>query len=173
MSNELIQKAAEALYIALGRTGVFNPTELDFMCAAYDGLVSALQPSLPQKISAPIVWARPTDINAAMIATRGERAEIAPDMEPGFTVPLYLHPPAEQPSLQQDLEGWIDENEFRDSWGINAVYTGDLRAFLAGKVLVPVIELNDVLEMAGLALSMTPLDSRERKSFRAVADAIK
>ena len=111
--------------------------------------------------------------NAAMIATRGERAEIAPDMEPGFTVPLYLHPPAEQPSLQQDLEGWIDENEFRDSWGINAVYTGDLRAFLAGKVLVPVNELNDVLEMASLALSMTPIGSRERKSFRAVADAIK
>ena len=123
MSNELIQKAAEALDIALGRTGVFNPPELDFMCAAYDGLVAALQPSPPQ-----------------------------------------------------DVEEWIERNELVVAAGseVNSVIkTSALRAFLAGKVLVPVIELNDVLEMAGLALSMTPLDSRERKSFRAVADAIK
>lgn len=39
---------------------------------------------------APIVWARPQDIRATMIAVKGERAEVAPDKEPGFTVPLYL-----------------------------------------------------------------------------------
>ena len=58
MSNELIQKAAEALDIALGKTGVFNPPELDFMCAAYDGLVAALQPSLKQDLeeAEPVAW---------------------------------------------------------------------------------------------------------------------
>lgn len=93
-----------------------------------------------------------------------------------------------KPSLQQDVEEWIDGHGFCLDNGHNhpgtismlgkctctkLINADDLRAFLAGKVLVPVIELNDVLEMAGLALSMTPLDSRERKSFRAVADAIK
>ena len=88
MNNELIQKAAEALDIALGRTGVFNPPELDFMCAAYDGLVAALQPSPPQ-----------------------------------------------------DVEEWIERNELVVAAGseVNSVIkTSALRAFLAGKVLVPV-----------------------------------
>lgn len=35
-----IEKAKEALDIALGRTGVFNPPELDLMCEAYEALQS-------------------------------------------------------------------------------------------------------------------------------------
>lgn len=140
MSNELIQKAAEALDIALGRIGVFNPPELDFMCAAYDGLVAALQPSLPQKISAPIVWARPEDIRKTMIAVIGERAEVAPDREPGFTVPLYLHPAVTKPSLPQDVEEWIADRPTYDD-GSHYISERDLRAFLAGKVLVPAAEM--------------------------------
>ena len=55
-------------------------------------LEAALQPSLPHEQQVPIVWARPEDIRKTMIAVIGERAEVAPDKEPGFTVPLYLNP---------------------------------------------------------------------------------
>ena len=53
----------------------------------------------------PVVWARPDDIRATMIATIGERAEVAPDKEPGFTVPLYTHP--EQKNLIH-RQNWTD-----------------------------------------------------------------
>ena len=163
MSNELIDELNEyADHCA--SSGQFQASDL------ISRAVAALQPSLPQEIQVPIAWARPTDINAAMIATRGERAEIAPDMEPGFTVPLYLYPSSAQPSLQQDsepenlgellessmvstgeivpdkpshpqdVEEWIEHIDKSGIWwdGHRHVRLVDVRAFLAGKVLVPV-----------------------------------
>jgi hypothetical protein len=49
----------------------------------------------------PAVWIRSDDLARAMIASEGERAEVAPDKEDGFDVPLYRHP---QPAVnRQDL----------------------------------------------------------------------
>lgn len=65
-----------------------------------------------------------------------------------------------QPSLPQDVEEWIAENEFRDSWGVNAIYTSDLRAFLAGKVLVEI----GVIERALTAIR-NELESAYQQGF--------
>ena len=144
MSNELIDELNEyADHCA--SSGQFQASDL------ISRAVAALQPSLPQDMEPEILSEL---LDSAMVST----GEIVPD----------------KPSHPQDVEEWMAKNKL---WSITArefsITTRSIRAFLAGKVLVPVIELNDVLEMAGLALSMTPLDSRERKSFRAVADAIK
>ena len=42
----------------------------------------------------PFVWMRSEDAARVIIATDGERAEVAPDREYGFDVPLYTAPPA-------------------------------------------------------------------------------
>ena len=144
MSNELIDELNEyADHCA--SSGQFQASDL------ISRAVAALQPSLPQDMEPEILSEL---LDSAMVST----GEIVPD----------------KPSHPQDVEEWMAKNKL---WSITArefsITTRSIRAFLAGKVLVPVNELNDVLEMASLALSMTPLDSRERKSFRAVADAIK
>ena len=145
MSNELIDELNEyADHCA--SSGQFQASDL------ISRAVAALQPSLPQDMEPEILSEL---LDSAMVST----GEIVPD----------------KPSHPQDVEEWIEHIDKSGIWwdGHRHVRLVDVRAFLAGKVLVPVIELNDVLEMAGLALSMTPLDSRERKSFRAVAAAIK
>lgn len=147
MSNELIQKAAEALDIALGRTGVFSPPELDFMCAAYDGLVAALQTSLPQ----------PDDFKGWYCAhcERGVDASEATFNEQHQECGRVItddRPP--KPSLLQDVEEWIYDHRIElgsmESGKIvmTVVRVSDLRAFLAGKGLMPVILDRDDARLA-------------------------
>ena len=113
-------------------------------------LEAALQTSLPQDMEPEILSEL---LDSAMVST----GEIVPD----------------KPSHPQDVEEWMAKNKL---WSITArefsITTRSIRAFLAGKVLVPVNELNDVLEMASLALSMTPIGSRERESFSAIYGAL-
>lgn len=90
MSNELIEALKQILGWRELRSGNEIPIERIEEIARDAIANAALQPSLPQEIQVPIAWAQPKDIRAAMIATVGERAEVAPDKEPGFTVPLYL-----------------------------------------------------------------------------------
>jgi len=57
------------------------------------------QPVVPEGDIMPLVWMRPEDAARTMIAIECERAEVAPDKEPGFTVPLYRCPP---PTVSRD-----------------------------------------------------------------------
>jgi hypothetical protein len=52
-------------------------------------LYAAPQRVVPDGDITPFAWMRPEDAARTMIAVEGERAEVAPDKEHGFTVPLY------------------------------------------------------------------------------------
>lgn len=60
----------------------------------------------------PLVWISEVNLKRAMVAVKGERAEVAPDKEDGFTVPLYTHPAPAVP------EGWIIEQGKHDAAAI-------------------------------------------------------
>jgi|GEM_PF-5223921 len=91
-----IQKAIEALRLSK-EMHVANTGSLPHTFEVIDEAIEALQ-LMGREL--PIVWARPEDIRATMIASVGERAEVAPDMEPGFTVPLYTTP--QPPAVPND-----------------------------------------------------------------------
>jgi hypothetical protein len=56
------------------------------------------------------VWIKPDDLRKAMIAVAGERAEVAPEKEGDFTVPLYTYPaPAISESDQHALKWLVDQ----------------------------------------------------------------
>ena len=111
MSNELIDELNEyADHCA--SSGQFQASDL------ISRAVAALQPSLPQDMEPEILSEL---LDSAMVST----GEIVPD----------------KPSHPQDVEEWIERNELVVAAGseVNSVIkTSALRAFLAGKVLVPV-----------------------------------
>ena len=68
-----------------------------------------------------------------MIAVIGERAEVAPDREPGLLCRFYLHPAVTKPSPRRMWREWIADRPTYDD-GSHYISERDLRAFLAGKV---------------------------------------
>lgn len=109
MSNELIDELNEyADHCA--SSGQFQASDL------ISRAVAALQPSLPQDMEPEILSEL---LDSAMVST----GEIVPD----------------KPSHPQDVEEWMAKNKL---WSITArefsITTRSIRAFLAGKVLVPV-----------------------------------
>ena len=109
MSNELIVELNEyADHCA--SSGQFQASDL------ISRAVAALQPSLPQDMEPEILSEL---LDSAMVST----GEIVPD----------------KPSHPQDVEEWMAKNKL---WSITArefsITTRSIRAFLAGKVLVPV-----------------------------------
>ena len=72
-----------------------------------------------------------------------------------------------------NIEKWIAEHSYyARAIGGRVVTDIALRALFAGKVLVPVDALGDVLNLAGYSVTHTGLDSSLRKSFIQVADLI-
>jgi hypothetical protein len=62
-------------------------------------LYAAPQPVVPEGYITPFAWMRPEDAARTMIAVEGERAEVAPDKEHGFSVPLYR---CQQPAVDRN-----------------------------------------------------------------------
>ena len=83
-----------------GRMTIELRAALDYLAGSVnaDGYTRP-QPQVNQQL--PFVWMRSEDADRSMIASEGERAEVAPDKEDGFDIPLYTRP---QPAVdRQDL----------------------------------------------------------------------
>ena len=73
-------------------------------------LYAAPQSVVPDGDITPFAWMRPEDAARTMIAAEGERAEVAPDKEHGFSVPLYRCP-----QLADSIQGVVTGRDWREN----------------------------------------------------------
>lgn len=138
-------------------------------------LEAALQPSLPQDVE-PVAW-HTEDHLTDRSATTYDRECVERWLQKGWPVtPMYYSHEGNMAALPQDVEERIEKEAFNlkdDHPGEGRmILESDLRAFLAGKAIVPLREANDVLEMAGIVVTLAPFGGTERNAFRVIADAL-
>ena len=87
----------------------------------------------------PFVWMRSEDAARTMIASEGERAEVAPGREDGFDVPLYTAPPA---AINQQL---LEALEYYAEYFDGSVGNKARAAIEAAKETPPAAQVNQQL----------------------------